>query len=98
MMASAAYPRGSEITTIARVAVRGEPIICSVLKVCDGRVGPDYLEVHAVAQDSSSRFQPFRFLLSLCAACGDVCASTANRRHDAQLFGDFLKGANLEEP
>jgi len=40
----------------------------------------------------------FCFLLSLCVACGNVCASAANRRHNAQLFGDFLKGGSLGEP
>jgi len=40
----------------------------------------------------------FRFFLSLGAACGNVCASAPDRRHDAQLLGDFLERGVLREP
>src|SRR3990172_5691544 len=40
----------------------------------------------------------FCFLLSLGAACGNVCPSPPDGRHDAQLLGDFLERGVLREP
>ena len=41
--------------------------------------------------------QMFCFLLSLGAACGNVCPSAPDRRHDTQLLADFLQRDVLRE-
>ncbi len=40
----------------------------------------------------------FCFLLSLGAACGNVCPSLPDQGHDAQLLGDFLERGVFREP
>ena len=40
----------------------------------------------------------FCFLLSLGTACGNVCPSAPDGRHDAQLLGDFRERGVLREP
>ncbi len=39
----------------------------------------------------------FCFLLSLGAACGNVCPSAPDGRHDAQLLADFLERGTLRQ-